>query len=156
MNPPLLNKLPRHKLKNLHERCAFKSGSQLATILVGTISDIIFFFPCFFPCSDQKTYFANVDRSTQKSNRRHLSRPCQTFLGPQAALLDFEGIAGGERVPWVPLGRNFLIGMSNRHSSQSAFGWLTRNDVSGHYKQHYFFSLFFPPLSSTFLIEGVL
>ena len=53
------------------------------------------------------------------------------------------------------------IGTSVRRSSRSAFRRLTGNDVSGHYKRHYFLSffsfffLFFSP-SSTFLIEGVL
>ena len=58
----------------------------------------------------------------------------------------------------------FLVffGTSVRRSSQSAFGRSTDNDVSGHYKRHYFFFflfffsfLFFSP-SSTFLKEGVL
>ena len=53
------------------------------------------------------------------------------------------------------------IGTSVRRSRRSAFGRLTGNDVSGHYKRHYFlflfffFFFFFSP-SSTFLIEGVL
>ena len=49
------------------------------------------------------------------------------------------------------------IGTSVRRSSRSAFGRSTGNDVSGHYKRHYFlFSFFFSSPSSTFLIEGVL
>ena len=35
------------------------------------------------------------------------------------------------------------IGTSVRRSSRSAFGRLTGNDVSGHYKRHYFLSFFF-------------
>ena len=35
------------------------------------------------------------------------------------------------------------IGTSVRHSSQSAFGRLTGNDVSGHFKRHYFVFCFF-------------
>ena len=43
----------------------------------------------------------------------------------------------------------------HKHSSRPAFRQSTANDISGHYKQHYFlFSSF--SLSSTFLIEGVL
>ena len=42
--------------------------------------------------------------------------------------------------------------MSGRRSSWSAFGLLIGNNISGHYKPHYFFS---SPLS-TFLMEGVL
>ena len=34
-----------------------------------------------------------------------------------------------------------VIGTSVRHFSWSAFGRLTVNDVSDHYKQHYFFFL---------------
>ena len=49
--------------------------------------------------------------------------------------------------------QNHTFGTSGRHSSRSAFGRLTGNDVSGHYKRHYSFFLVFPPLS-TFLIEG--
>ena len=57
------------------------------------------------------------------------------------------------------------VGTSVRRSSRSSFGRLTGNDVSGHYKRHYFlffflflffFFLFFSSPSSTFLIEGVL
>ena len=41
----------------------------------------------------------------EKNNRgRHLSRPRLPFWGPLAAILDFEGGAGGERVPPSPLG----------------------------------------------------
>ena len=40
---------------------------------------------------------------------------------------------------------------SGRRSSWSAFGRWSGNDISGHYKRHYFF-----PLLSSFLIEGVL
>ena len=47
---------------------------------------------------DQKTFFAKVDRSAQKPRGRHLSRPRQPFWGPQAAILDFAGVSGGERV----------------------------------------------------------
>ena len=57
----------------------------------------------------------------------------------------------------------FVIGMSVRCSSRSVFGRSTGNDVSGHYKRHYFFSIFFFsssifPFSPSrpFLIEGVL
>ena len=35
--------------------------------------------------------------------------------------------------------RKSTIGTSGRHSSRSAFGRSTGNDVSGYYKQHYFF-----------------
>ena len=43
-----------------------------------------------------------------------------------------------------------VIGTSGWRSSPSAFRQSTGNDVSGHYKRHYFST------SSTFLIEGVL
>ena len=53
------------------------------------------------------------------------------------------------------------FGTSVWRSSRSTFGRSTGNDVSGHYKRHYFspiFSIFhfFSPLSQPFLIEGVL
>ena len=47
------------------------------------------------------------------------------------------------------------IGTSVLCSSRSAFGRSTGNDVSGHFKHHYFLFFLFSPLS-TFLIEGVL
>ena len=56
----------------------------------------------------------------------------------------------------------WYFGTSVRRSSRSAFGRSTGNDVSGHYKRHYFlfsfflFFSFFSSPSSTFLIEGVL
>ena len=50
------------------------------------------------------------------------------------------------------LSKPIKSGTSSRHSSRSAFGWSTGNDVSGHYKRRYFLFSFFP--SSTFLIEG--
>ena len=34
---------------------------------------------------------------------RHLSGPCQPFLGPLVAVLDFAGVEGGARVPTAPL-----------------------------------------------------
>ena len=49
-----------------------------------------------------------------------------------------------------------IIGASVRRTSRSAFGRSTGNDVSGHYKRHYFLFSFFSSPSSTFLIEVVL
>ena len=40
------------------------------------------------------------------------------------------------------LGFQTIFGTSVRRSSRSAFGRSTGNDVSGHYKRHYFFSFF--------------
>ena len=37
----------------------------------------------------------------------------------------------------------FDFGTSGQRSSQSAFGRSTSNDVSGHYKRHYFFLFYF-------------
>ena len=39
-------------------------------------------------------------------------------------------------------GESWNIGTSVRRSSRSAFGRSTGNDVSGHYKRHYFLSFF--------------
>ena len=76
-------------------------GGGLATTLVATINDIFFLFFCCLlfskkECSDQKTYLAKVDGSTQKSRSRHLFRLRRPFLGPLAAIVDF---AGSEQVP---------------------------------------------------------
>ena len=42
-------------------------------------------------CSDQKTYLAKVDGSSQKHRDTPSSRPCRPFWGPLTAILDFWG-----------------------------------------------------------------
>ena len=62
-----------------------------------------------------------------------------------------EYLVGDQKVSHLKI---LIFGTSVRRSSRSAFGRPTGNNVSGHYKRHYFLSFFFP--SSTFLIEGAL
>ena len=45
-----------------------------------------------------------MHHKNQKPIGRHLFRPRLPFWGPLAAILDFAGVAGGERVPPAPLG----------------------------------------------------
>ena len=46
----------------------------------------------------------NVCSQWPKKKDGPLSRPAQSFLSPRAAILDFEGGAGGEQVPQLLLG----------------------------------------------------
>ena len=50
----------------------------------------------------KKTYFAKIDRSSDKHWGNHLSRPRQPFWGPLAAILDFAGGAALQAVSECP------------------------------------------------------
>ena len=89
---------------------SWRLGGRLAMTLVATINDVIFFFLSFLrhllfsqkEGSDQKTYFAKVDRSSQKPRGRHLSRTPRPFWGPLVAILDFAGGAALQVVSECP------------------------------------------------------
>ena len=96
-----------------------RSGGRLLAMTQWPLFSFFFFSPFFLfllrrdlfsqkECSDQKTYFAKVDGNAQKPRGRHLSRPPLPFWGPLAAILDFAGIAGGQRAPPSPLGWYFF------------------------------------------------
>ena len=53
-------------------------------------------------CSDQKTYLAKVDGSTQQRRGRHIFTPRQPFWGPLPAILDFAGGAALQAVSKCP------------------------------------------------------
>ena len=55
-----------------------------------------------------KTYFPKVDGSANIPRGRHLFRPSRPFWDPVVTILDFAGVAGGERVPPTFLGWVFL------------------------------------------------
>ena len=48
-----------------------------------------------------------------------------------------EDLSEGERLS-APAEMLLIFGTSGQHSSRSAFGPTTGNDISGHYKQRYF------------------
>ena len=51
-----------------------------------------------------------VAQNAQKPRGKHLSRPRRLFWDPLAAILDFAGVAGGERASPSPLGWYYKIG----------------------------------------------
>ena len=104
----------------------------------------------------------------QKNNGRYCgswAKYCNIMSTPETLQILFISTLSYPRLRSSVTGYNYyllfggtnLFGTSSRCSSWSAFGQSTGNNVSGHYKQHYFLLVFsqFPPLS-TFLIEGVL
>ena len=52
----------------------------------------------------KKLIYRKLLRMPKNLGGRHLSRPRQPFWGPLVAILDFAGVADGERVPPAPLG----------------------------------------------------
>ena len=70
---------------------------------------------------DQKTYFEKVDGSAQKHSGKPPSRPCRLFWGPLVAILDFAGVAGGERAPPSPLGWYYINRLEVRSKDEKKY-----------------------------------
>ena len=90
------------------QRSAF-GGSTAGNDVVATIFIRLFlFFPRFFFPPSQPFLIERVLGSKNLFSKSCLERPKKPFWGPLAAILDFAGIAGGERAPPSPLGWYFV------------------------------------------------
>ena len=99
-----------------------------SNICPGGICPYQTYLSCYYMNNDIKSYYYIIASRWTKCNQLQCLRLCQLLLT-------------GSKTPCIGCFISQYIGMSVRRSSRSAFGRSTGNDVSGHYKRHYF--LFF-------------